>query len=321
MFAPLLFYKRGFIFTGRSFRSIDHTNLNCMKRKETVNIIRKRFKKINAAFRALMLHFDAEDIHDFRVEVKKLKAFLRFAGTAGTAGTVGTASPGTSGKGPAGLKLPKKLRELYRISGTLRNLQLQQQNIRNAWPAGGAESPDHYLYLLITESVCQVTQAKRLVKGKRSFKKEERQIIGQLPLRPGKKIAERFVRAHTSNIRDLLAVSSPTDDSFHTIRKKLKDLQYTGPYTGGHVTLPESPERRPAGFPLTDKEIVSFTGLLGDLQDLCIGIELLQPAYTNRVSPEKERMGLVDLRRQWQKEKERKEQEVYIKLTKKLLPA
>ena len=48
-----------------------------MKHREIVAVIENRFAKINKSFHKVAAHFDAEDIHQFRTEVKKLKSFLR----------------------------------------------------------------------------------------------------------------------------------------------------------------------------------------------------------------------------------------------------
>ena len=48
-----------------------------MKEKEIVEIIEDRFKKIDTLAHIILNDFDEEAIHDLRVEVKKLRAFLR----------------------------------------------------------------------------------------------------------------------------------------------------------------------------------------------------------------------------------------------------
>jgi len=282
-----------------------------MKRKETIRIIRKKFEKLNRIYRSMIIHFDPEDIHDFRVEVKKLKAFLRLTGI------TGAASGNASGKELARLRLPRKLRELYRITGNIRNLQLQQQHIRKACLTGGIEFPDHYLYVLSTGAATQVMLADYLVRGKKSFKKEERRIVANLPIRPGKKADERYLRMHTKKIGDLLTPLCPTDEVLHSIRKNLKDLQYTSTYTERYNRQPGFLPQQSGYLPLTYPEIGSFTSLLGDLQDLCIGIDLLQPAYINRGNSEKEKKILRDLRGQWLDEKSRKQEEIYVQLKEK----
>ena len=50
-----------------------------MKQKEIIEIVEHRFKTIHKLDYKIIKEFDANDIHDFRVEVKKLRAFLRLA--------------------------------------------------------------------------------------------------------------------------------------------------------------------------------------------------------------------------------------------------
>jgi CHAD domain-containing protein len=100
-----------------------------------------------------------------------------------------------------------------------------------------------------------------------------------------------------TEIRDLLTPSFPTDDDLHSIRKSLKTLLYTVPFMPIQFHPAES--------------LKSLADLLGELQDLRIGIYYLQPAYLDRVSDEKERADLRLLREEWQEEKYRKQQQAY----------
>ena len=289
-----------------------------MKRTEMVHIIRNSFKKINKAFRSLTFHFEMEDLlnpedlHSFRVEAKKLRAFLGLAGMAGS----------------KNIKLPKKLHSFYRIIGKVRNIQLQQQRIQKTLTARVEDPsayaiPNIYLKLLSTEASGNRILAGSMAKDKTGFQKEERRIIARLPAHPGKTFVEKFVDLQAKKIRDLVAPPLPTDkslytdesfhidESLHAVRKILKDLLYTWAYTEQYVA-----KKFPTSPPLTHKDIQALTVSLGDIQDSRIAIELLQPAYTNRVSHERERTHLLDVRVEWQEEKERKERELYILLRK-----
>ena len=212
--------------------------------------------------------------------MKKLKALLKFSGV--------------QGKKPI-----KKLLRFYGIIGILRNGHLQQQRIRETYQARGQALPDEYLYLLNKEGSEQIILAQRLMKGRRGFKKEQRRAIAALSLRRtgARTHAEKFVQARMTEIRDLLAPSFPTDDDLHSIRKSLKTLLYTVPF------MPI--QFHPAG------SLKSLADLLGELQDLHIGINYLLPAYLDRVSDEKERADLRLLREEWQEEKYQKQQQVY----------
>lgn len=263
-----------------------------MKHKEIVHIIRKRFEKVNVAYQSLIMHYTAEDIHTFRVAVKKLRAFLRLLGK--------------RKKFP----LPTKLSEFYRVAGTIRNLRLQQQNVLKAWATMDKEPPAHYLQVLDTEISGNILLAKFLAKGRKNFQKEELRIIDRLPAQAGKKTIDRFLQAETNKIRNLLTPSLPTGESLHSVRKSFKNLLYTENYAGQYAA--------PQTLLLPYSELESQAGLLGDLQDMHTGILLLQSPYTDAGNSEEERIDLFNLRGQWLEEKERKEQEAYTLLRKKM---
>lgn len=48
-----------------------------MKEKEIAEVVEGRFKTIKKLSHKIIKEFNADDIHDFRVEVKKLRAFLQ----------------------------------------------------------------------------------------------------------------------------------------------------------------------------------------------------------------------------------------------------
>ena len=263
-----------------------------MKQKEIIRIIHKQFEKINTAYRSLIRSYSAEDIHAFRVAVKKMRGFLRLAGLPG--------------------KLPTKLSRFYRMTGTIRNLQLQQQNIRKACMAAGKEPPPYYLQVLETEISGYILLANFLAKGRTGFKKEEQRLIDRLPDRVGRKAIDRFIHTRMKEMRNLLSAAHPTDESLHAARKIVKDFLYTETYTGGQTFGKRSPHLLP------HSELESLSVLLGELQDIRMGTQLLQPSYVNKPASERERVLLFDLRGQWLDEKERKEQELIAQLRKKM---
>lgn len=100
----------------------------------SVKKIRDRYKEslenISAYYNHLLKDFDADDNHNFRVEIKKLRAFIRL---------INISQPDHENK------IPKKIRKFYHLVGDIRNLQLHQQRIRNFCDDLFSENPQLYL--------------------------------------------------------------------------------------------------------------------------------------------------------------------------------
>src|SRR5690348_18289101 len=85
-----------------------------MKQKEIKEVITNHFDVMNSLFHKISHEFNAEDIHHFRVEVKKLRAFLRLL---------------TASEKLEGPLLPENLKSLYRYVGIIRNIQLHRHHL------------------------------------------------------------------------------------------------------------------------------------------------------------------------------------------------
>ena len=93
------------------------------------HIVKNYYRKLKKELGKVPRSFDTETIHQFRVEYKKLRAFLRML----------SVQPVKEKK----LKISKKIKTYYRLCGLLRDLQLQQKRI-----ASTAVKPAGYLRLL-----------------------------------------------------------------------------------------------------------------------------------------------------------------------------
>src|ERR1051326_2620249 len=102
-----------------------------MKHDEMIELAGKNFDEINRLAKKIIHHFNAEDIHDFRVNIKKFRAFLRMA----------SMENDDSGK----YKLPKRLKKFYEIAGNIRSLQLQEQHIKKVIKETYIKQPGNYL--------------------------------------------------------------------------------------------------------------------------------------------------------------------------------
>ena len=107
-----------------------------MKYKEIAHEIKHRFQTIDKLAKKSTPKFDEEVVHDFRVEVKKLRAFLRLINS-------------ELAKAEA-LKIEKDLKQFYRHLGAVRSIQMHLQYIDDMLPRG-KHAIKPYLQLLKNE--------------------------------------------------------------------------------------------------------------------------------------------------------------------------
>jgi len=251
-----------------------------MKRREMAHIIRKRFDKVENAYQRVTEHFEVDDIHEFRIEIKKLRAFLRLLGET---------------KGKKG-KLPKRLHQFYQLAGNIRNLQLQQKRVRELRKDQGL--PQAYLNLLNTEAATQILVAGNMARNHLSLQKERKNILSRLPDSLRRKGRERYVRGGGTHLEGLAATPPPRpDDTLHSIRKICKDLYYNRQYIGQEAGL-ELPSTL-----LREEGMKGLTDVLGDFQDMHTALELLHDRYTCLIADGGERAILDSLKREWEEKK------------------
>ena len=260
-----------------------------MKHREAVGIIETRFIKINVTLNRLIANFATEDIHQFRIEVKKLRAFLRSIKTE--------------------LKLPKRLRKFYDTIGIVRNLQLQQQRIAKVVTETGDSLPSKYLSTINVEAITNIKKAKKIIKKRKTFKKEEKSIINIFTKKIERPTIKKFFNSEADLLNKQLLLNQPGDETLHSIRKILKDILYTQPYINKKTRTTLLPWL--SGQP----NVKLITELLGGFQDARTSLNYLRPHYTDEI-PECELLLLKSIEKKWQREKENIKQQVYRQLNK-----
>jgi CHAD domain-containing protein len=263
-----------------------------MNRRATQHIINSRWKNIQYTFSRVKVGFSIEDIHAFRLEIKKMRAFLRLYGSA---------------KGRP--KLAGHLHRFYSLLGVIRNLQLQQQRITEAWKGRKESLPRLYLTMLETEIVIKTAEAKSFAKDTLSIKKEKEKILAKMPGPINGKAIRGFVQTSAGKLENLWGWPYPLeDDTLHSIRKLLKDLFYNYAYIAK-----EASTLLPAAF-REKVSIKNITDMLGDFQDMRMKLDLLQPDYLSTVNDERERTALEGLKKDWEEEKAKNKESIIQKL-------
>jgi CHAD domain-containing protein len=265
-----------------------------MQQQEIVDLIESRFEDIEACFKGILDGFGMEEIHLFRIEIKKLKAFLRLL-------QIGL-------KKPDDLRLPKIFNKSYRATGAIRTLQLQRQKIQQVVHEIRDIHPETYLNILTVEASENMIKVENLAKTQKSFLSERKNIITHLPDGLSKKSIRKYTEDTAFDLSELIRKAQLPDKSLHQVRKILKDLQYNWPFTKNLMGK---------SFPSTvnDKDsIKSFTNRIGNFHDACMALSLLEPNYIDQISNEKERILLLNIKKEWENEKRDIKQQIETEL-------
>ncbi len=266
-----------------------------MKRPQIAKIIRRKYAGINLALDDTIRHFNAGPIHTFRVEVKSLRAFLRLVATIEEC---------------RGLKLPRRLHQFYRIIGVIRSLQIQQERINRSLGKPFPVLLKNYLDLIAHQIDNKIVEARKLIEGKRPFKKGMQKLLKILPVKLGRKTIGGFASKTFETLRALIDFFPPSDESLHSIRKSLKDILYTWPFMKEKKT-----GKIPSSMLFSQEDINLMTKLLGDFQDSCTSLSLLSAVHGNNQISSGESIVLRKLERQWKNEKEVTLKEIFEVLT------
>lgn len=243
----------------------------------------KRFeKKVHKAkkhYENVVEDFFGDEIHSFRVEIKKLRAYIRLLNN------------GLNKNDQ--LKIDKKIKIFYHAAGQMRNIQLHKKRIEQLCENLQIEKPELYLQLLDNELVRQKELAKDAA-DKISWKDFEKESHDKLYGKLEKDFEERFLLLKEERLEVLIALPHYYDEALHEIRKILKDMLYNW-----DEILPGLRYTQ-----LSKESIETITDKLGDFQDLHMALQLIGPDYTRFIVNQKERDALDGLKNELQRIKD-----------------
>jgi hypothetical protein len=209
-----------------------------MNRKETEHIIHNFFIRLKKHNRAIKRNRTAESIKTFRIEVKKLRAFLRLISL--------------EAKDPDELKLPSELKKMHQRGGVLRDQQLQQQRLRDAIRE---KNLPHLAKTLLHPQIKETKKTKEKLLSLDEFVRSEKKIRKHLPEKYDTRTIMRFFREKEDVILEIIRKGTYKDKELHDIRKKIKDILYI-------LKLYSEDLRRPLGFRFwTSKELKQVKAL------------------------------------------------------------
>jgi CHAD domain-containing protein len=232
-----------------------------MQRREIADIINQRFDNINKFTRKIRERFNKKLVHELRLEIKELRAFLNLLRVE---------------KSKKELRIRGRLKAFNGYIGIIRNLQLQERLVQELIPSN-IIAVEPYLQQLHIEAQAWEKEVMQLTDEHRDFDEERDTILDALPDKLAKTPVRKFLKHKAEEIDALLMIQPVEEDNLHNLRKTLKDLLYTWPYVKHEADTLLPPEMN------TRENLEKLTELLGNYGDQCTGLDLLQPAYIDKV--------------------------------------
>jgi len=269
-------------------------------------IVGKKFDRISTAYAGAANGYRIGAIHSFRVDVKKLRAFLRLAGT----------PMSEELQYPRLRKLPEQLNKFYQATGLVRNLQIQEARIRKSAGHKRDLLVQRYLKQLDKEEKKARKLVGKLAGRKATFRKRVEKIKAALPPMIDGEMIRRFLYLRLIALEKLIGPFMPEDESLHAARKILKDILYTWPWFGEDASILLQP-----GLFSGKEEVQSIAARLGEFQDCCVGLDLLVKSGKERAhAKDGARKSILEsIEQRWKEEKETIRAEVYSSLRPKII--
>jgi CHAD domain-containing protein len=255
----------------------DIHNIN-VKKGKWQKAIDNRFSRIEHDLHKLTLDCTTDNLHDFRVNIKKLKALLHL---------LSFSLPAASN-----FMFPKPLDKMYKSLGLLREWQIQKRNITKA------ADELHYTETLayVHKIDLKTDEYKRKIRQKISqlpdIESNKDQIKNNSPSEISSKSITGFIQFKMHAVQLVLISGKFDDESMHDIRKKIKDVQYILSGTG------KTNETNVVSSRL--QSIQKVSGQLGDFHDMSVSLLQLKKELKTVPKNHDEKKLLLKIKDNWQ---------------------
>ncbi|MEO8110685.1 MAG: CHAD domain-containing protein [Ginsengibacter sp.] len=229
-----------------------------MTRCEIIHIVRSHYHTLTRYSAIIKKHFKPEDIHKFRVEYKKLRAFCRM---------ISFNKPGRNK-----LKIEAKIKKSYSILGTIRDSQLQHLRLKKT---SKEQNEGNNIYFTSLNNDIRKLKSKFTKNHfncvcKKGVQKNITLIAGGFT----KEEYEKYIDYQWTKIDSVISGNDFSDSNIHSIRKCIKDIYY-------NVQAIEKVGDFNTEFQseTVNNQLQYFDELLEDLgnfQDTCTAIDMLE---------------------------------------------
>jgi len=274
-------------------QDIHDTTVKKVKWQEAIDY---RFSNIEHVLHKLKHDCTTDNIHEIRVQIKKLKALIRLFSFSTTV---------TSNS-----KFPKPLNKLYNSLGHLREWQIQKQHITKA--ADDLHYADSLAYMHKINRKADTCKRRVMKKISRlpDLKRTRDDIKNNSPLDPASRSVLGFVQSKMHTVQLVLQSGKADDESMHDMRKKIKDVQYVISGSGKTSETKKESSRL--------QSVQKVSGQLGDFHDMSVSLLLLKKELKTVHKDPAEKKLLRKIKGNWQTAKLEQRQQTIL-LTKSLI--
>lgn len=234
-----------------------------MKKNEIREEVDNYFKKIEKSFDKVVVHFNVDDIQQFRVEIKKLRSFFHLLDM--------------EAGGNTHFKITPKMKTFYGYAGIIRNLHLLLFTINNHFEYSTDKDLISFINKLEKEINYWEKNTKGFVDEHKMFYMDEEKTLARLPEKLKRRSIKKFTGYLSYEIQTFLTRFD--DEKLNSIRKLLEDILYNWRYLQLYTDiLPHELKH--------EREIQSLVNYLSDFRDKCAAITILDTYYNDSESDE-----------------------------------
>ncbi len=252
-----------------------------MKLKHLKKTFNKRIKLLRRYFFEKDLLDNLEQIHQFRIAYKRVRAVIRLM-----------ALEQIKAK-----NLLKKVKNLYLLLGNIRSFQILYQSIENYYKHTGLESREYLIKL--SKRIFKVKRRYSVLEKQISFNKLYIDLEKYTPVKLHNKPIRNYINTQIEALNE--NIDHPTDEGIHLIRKILKDFQYTSKLLlsikGDETSILEDVQKL--------KEVTDFIGNYNDLR-----INRMHLSSLSYKVPLEEQRILKQLKKEWLEKKKLQKEKV-----------
>lgn len=261
-----------------------------MNRKLFEKIIANHYRKIRGHTKCLATDINADAVHLFRVEYKKLRALLKMLSA------------------PKQYKIKsgalKELKKIFTLSGAIRDVQLQQWLVTAATKKTSSKPKAYFIFLQQQTASLKTTllqlPIKKIIAGSKAAANKS------LPNKFSGDKFKAYFKTKKAEASALIAAGNFSNEKLHHIRKILKDLYYNLIVYQKHFHQKKHHRLKKA-----IEQSEELMKALGIFHDKCIAISLLPRSYQKQT----DKFVLLQIKKNWQNEKQLMKRELVKLLT------